>query len=106
VVVTVSVLFHGASATPLSALYGRAIEDHTYQEERESSAGGIFKGAAAETARIKPEQLSEMLENDAPPLVFDVRTRSQYEKDKSRIPGSVRVMLDQVEGQRIVAYCT
>jgi NhaP-type Na+/H+ or K+/H+ antiporter len=32
VVVTVSVLFHGASATPLSALYGQAVEDHTYQE--------------------------------------------------------------------------
>jgi NhaP-type Na+/H+ or K+/H+ antiporter len=121
VVVTVSVLFHGASATPLSTLYGRAVEDHTYQEERESSAGGIFEGAAAETARIKPEQLSEMLESDAPPLVLDVRTRSQYEKDKSRIPGSIRVMPDQVEewardreeerggqigGQRIVAYCT
>ena len=62
-----------------------------------------------------------MLESDAPPLVLDVRTRSQYEKDKSRIPGSLRVMPDQVEewardreeerggqieGQRIVAYCT
>jgi len=121
VVVTVSVLFHGASATPLSALYGRAVEGHTYQEERESGAGGIFEGAAAETARIKPEQLYEILESDDPPLVLDVRTRSQYEQDKSRIPGSIRVKSDgveewareqkdelgsQVERQRIVAYCT
>ena len=121
VVVTVSVLFHGASATPLSTLYGRAVESHTFQEERESGAGGIFEGAAAETARIKPEQLYEMLESDHPPLVLDVRTRSQYEQDKSRIPGSIRVRPDevegwarerqeerggQIEGQRIVAYCT
>jgi NhaP-type Na+/H+ or K+/H+ antiporter len=121
VVVTVSVLFHGASATPLSALYGRAVESHTFQEERESGAGGIFEGAAAETARTKPEQLYKMLESDDPPLVLDVRTRSQYEQDKSRIPGSIRVRPDEVEawarerteergdqseGQRIVAYCT
>jgi NhaP-type Na+/H+ and K+/H+ antiporter len=119
VVVTVSVLFHGASATPLSALYGRAAEANTLEEERES--GGIFEAAAVETVRIKPEQLSEMLESDDPPIVLDVRTRSQYEKDKTHIPGSVRVMPDQVEewardweeergsqveGQRIVAYCT
>jgi rhodanese-related sulfurtransferase len=53
--------------------------------------------------------------------VLDVRTRSQYEQDKSRIPGSIRVRPDeveewarerkeergdQIEGQRIVAYCT
>ena len=121
VVVTVSVLFHGASATPLSTLYGRAVESHTFQEERESGAGGIFEGAAAETARTKPEQLYKMLESDDPPLVLDVRTRSQYEQDKSRIPGSIRVRPDeveewarerkeergdQIEGQRIVAYCT
>jgi NhaP-type Na+/H+ or K+/H+ antiporter len=121
VVVTVSVLFHGASATPLSALYGRAVESHTFQEERESGAGGIFEGAAAETARTKPEQLYKMLESDDPPLVLDVRTRSRYEQDKSRIPGSIRVKpdeveewarerkeerSDQIEGQRIVAYCT
>src|ERR671916_1646455 len=121
VVVTVSVLVHGASATPLSDLYGRAVEANTLEEERESGAGGIFDGAAAETVRIKPEQLSDMLESDDPPIVLDVRTRSQYEKDRTQIPGSVRVNPDhveewtrdqkeergsQVEGQRIVAYCT
>ncbi|MCA1718465.1 MAG: cation:proton antiporter [Actinobacteria bacterium] len=120
-VVTVSVLLHGASATPLSALYGRAVEANTLEEEREGGAGGIFEAAAAETIRIKPEQLSDMLRSDDPPIVLDVRTRSQYEKDKTRIPGSIRVMPDQVEewardreeergsqveGQRILAYCT
>ena len=120
VVVTVSVIAHGASATPLSQAYGRAVENETHQEERDN-AGGIFNGDAGASIRIKPEGLAEMLKEDEPPVVLDVRTRSQYEQDKTRIPGSERVAPDQVEewvqereeaygsqveGQRIVAYCT
>ena len=120
VVVTVSVLAHGASATPLSRRYGEAVMRETYQEERDN-AGGIFEGAASDSIRIKPDQLHRMLEGDDPPVVLDVRTRSQYEQDHARIPGAVRLTPDQVdewarerqeeygsqvEGQRIVAYCT
>jgi rhodanese-related sulfurtransferase len=61
-----------------------------------------------------------MLQSEDPPIVLDVRTRSQYEQDPSRVPGAVRVAPDevdewarereasgsQIEGQRIVAYCT
>src|SRR5918998_53157 len=120
VVVTVSVLAHGASATPLSRRYGEAVMRETYQEERDN-AGGIFEGAASDSIRIKPDQLHRMLEGNDPPVVLDVRTRSQYEQDHARIPGAVRLAPDQVdewarerqeeygsqvEGQRIVAYCT
>ena len=120
VVVTVSVIAHGASATPLSQAYGRAVENDTHEEERDN-AGGIFEGDASGSIRIKPERLAGMLESEEPPIVLDVRTRSQYEQDKVRIPGSERVAPDQiedwvkdreeaygsqVEGQRIVAYCT
>ena len=120
VVVTVSVIAHGASATPLSQAYGRAVENDTHEEERDN-AGGIFEGDASGSVRIKPERLAEMLEEDEPPVILDVRTRSQYEQDKARIPGAERVAPDQiedwvqereeaygsqVEGQRIVAYCT
>lgn len=120
VVVTVSVVAHGASATPLSRLYGDAVMRATHEEEREN-AGGLFEGEASDSIRIKPEQLHLMLEGDDPPVVLDVRTRSQYERDHTRIPGAVRVAPDeveewvrereesqgsQVEGQRIVAYCT
>jgi sodium/hydrogen antiporter len=120
VVVTVSVIAHGASATPLSRLYGEAVMRATHEEERENVAG-IFEGDASESIRIKPDQLSRMLEGDNPPVVLDVRTRSQFEKDHTRIPGAVRVAPDevddwakewqetygsQVEGQRVVAYCT
>ena len=122
VVVTVSVVLHGASATPLSGVYGRAVEAATREEEREGAAAGIFEGAANETPRISPAELAGMLDGDDPPVVLDVRTRSQYEKDERQIPGAVRVRSDeveewarrwedehqgsQVEGQRVVAYCT
>ena len=122
VVVTVSVVFHGASATPLSALYGRAVERATLEEEREGGAGGLFEGAATGTPRVSPDELAAALEGDEAPLVLDVRTRSQYEEDRRLVPGAVRVRPDeveewarrwqdehkggQVEGQRIVAYCT
>jgi NhaP-type Na+/H+ or K+/H+ antiporter len=117
VVVTVSVVAHGASAT---RRYGEAVMRATYEEERDNAAG-IFEGAASESIRIGPEQLSEMLDGEDPPVVLDVRTRSQYEQDRSRVPGAVRVAPDeidawarereeeygsQVEGQRLVAYCT
>ena len=118
VVVTVSVVVHGASATPLSRRYGEAIMRETHEEERDDAAG-IFEGAASESIRISARQLSAMLEDEIPPVVLDVRTRSQYEQDHSRIPGAVRVAPDeidewareqehgsQVEGQRVVAYCT
>jgi predicted sulfurtransferase len=120
VVVSVSVVAHGASATPLSRRYGEALMRATHEEERDNAAG-IFEGAASESIRISPRRLSEMLDSEDPPVVLDVRTRSQYEQDRNRIPDAVRVAPDeiegwarereeesggQVEGQRVVAYCT
>jgi NhaP-type Na+/H+ or K+/H+ antiporter len=118
VVVTVSVVVHGASATPLSRRYGEAVMRETHEEERDDAAG-IFEGAASESIRISARQLSAMLEDENPPIVIDVRTRSQYEQDRSHIPGAIRVAPDevdewareqeqgsQIEDQRVVAYCT
>ena len=48
-IVTVSVVLHGASATPPSTLYGRAFERETFEEERESGSGGLFEGATSGT---------------------------------------------------------
>ena len=121
VVVTVSVVVHGATATPLSALYGRTVERMTLQEERESTAAGLFTHEEG-APRITPEELAERLEGPDPPLILDVRTRSQYERDATQIPGSVRVPPDQVQDwamryladhpdgephlRPIVTYCT
>jgi NhaP-type Na+/H+ or K+/H+ antiporter len=105
IVVTVSVVVHGASATPLSTLYVRAVERRTLQEEREGTAAGLFEGPAGETPRIKPEELAKEMEGTNPPVVLDVRTRSQYERDKTQIPGSVRVPTDRLEdwARRLIA---
>jgi rhodanese-related sulfurtransferase len=37
------------------------------------------------------------MESTHPPIILDVRTRSQYERDKTQIPNSVRVPTDRVE---------
>jgi hypothetical protein len=47
---------------------------------RESTAAGLF--ASSEGAhRISDVELARRLESADPPLVLDVRTRSQYERD-------------------------
>jgi NhaP-type Na+/H+ or K+/H+ antiporter len=114
VVVLVSVIAHGASATPLSAWYGRRVAQQTLAEEREATATGLFQPDASEPPRITPEELAARLMDANPPIVLDVRTRSQYDQDAGQIPGSVRVPPDQIEAwaakesraRSVVAYCT
>jgi NhaP-type Na+/H+ or K+/H+ antiporter len=113
-VVLVSVVLHGVSATPLSAWYGRRVAAKTLLEERESSAVGLFRRDMSGTPRITPADLATLMEGPNPPIVIDVRTRSQYDDDPGQIPGSVRVLPDQVEAwaadqdrkRAVVAYCT
>lgn len=116
VVVLVSVVAHGATATPLSSWYGRRVAraKQAAAEEREGTAGGLFAHEAGDVPRITVQELATRLEGESPPTVLDVRTRSQYEHDDARIPGSVRVLPDHVQAwaataQRdrlVVAYCT
>ena len=116
VVVLVSVVAHGASATPLSDWYGRRVaqSQQTLAEEREATAAGLFQSEATETPRITPEELAARLVGTHPPIVLDVRTRAQYDNDPGQIPGSIRVLPDQIEEwagkqsreRSIVAYCT
>jgi NhaP-type Na+/H+ or K+/H+ antiporter len=114
VVVTVSVIAHGASATPLSAWYGRRVAQETLAEEREATATGLFQHEATEIPRITPAELAARLEGPHPPIVLDVRSRAQYERDNGQIPGSIRILPDQVEAwaaeapreRSVVAYCT
>jgi sodium/hydrogen antiporter len=122
VVVLLSVLLHGVSATPASRWYGQYIS-RTRQptaEERESDAAGLFEGEAAEVPRVAPADLNAWMDEPMPPIILDVRTREQYAEDATRIPGSVRVPPDQVgewaertlhadpsaKLRRVVAYCT
>jgi NhaP-type Na+/H+ or K+/H+ antiporter len=114
VVVTVSVVAHGASATPLSAWYGRRVARRTLAEEREATATGLFEHEATEAPRLSPTELAARLEGAHPPIVLDVRSRAEYERDNGQIPGSIRVLPDQIEAwaaeapreRSVVTYCT
>ncbi len=116
VVVLLSVVAHGVSATPLSVWYGRRVARSvpTAPEERESTAAGLFEEEASDAPRITPEELARQLAGPEPPIVLDVRARAAYEEATGQIPGSVRVLPDHVvdwaEQQKptrpVVAYCT
>jgi NhaP-type Na+/H+ or K+/H+ antiporter len=125
VVVIVSVVLHGATATPLAALYGRHVARAAVvpAEERESTFVGLFEEDARPPLRIAPADLWQLREAAAAvgspgPTVLDVRARSSYEADGGQIPGSIRVLPDQVaewaaewrelhdRTRLVVAYCT
>lgn len=115
VVVVVSVLAHGISATPLSAWYARRVArtQQTFPEERAGDFPDLFEPEATEVPRVTPEQLAAQLASAQPPLVLDVRARAHYETDEGQIPGSLRVPTDQVpkwaasqtNKQPLVTYC-
>ena len=114
-VVVVSVIIHGATATPLSAWYGRRVAEaeQTLAEEREGTFTGLFEPEADGVPRITPAELAAQLASDNPPLLLDVRSRAHYDHDDGRIPGSVHVPPDLAEewianlkpGRPIVTYC-
>ena len=113
-VVVASVLAHGISATPVTTWYAHKVEAVTLAEEREDNASGLFAPHVDDVERMSVDELHDRLEADDPPLLLDVRSRSQYRRDAGTIPGSIRVMLDDVaewvEQQRekklVVLYCT
>ena len=113
IVVLASVTIHGATAIPFTMWYERRVQNETLTEERESTAADLL-GRDDQAARlITPSQLDELLDGPSPPIVLDVRSRSSYDRDGFRIPGSHRVLPDQVtewaadksKDRSIVAYC-
>ena len=114
IVVFASVIIHGGTALPAVAWYSSQAAREALSEEREGSASGLFEVSEADPTRTSVEELQLMLESDQPPIILDVRTRGDYLKDKSHIPGDVRVRpddavewsADQDKERAIVAYCT
>ena len=113
-VVVASILVHGISATPVTGWYARKVSAETLPEERSDSASGLFAVHPDDVPRISVDELHELLAEQDRPFVLDVRSRSQYRSDAATIPGSIRVMLDDIAeweaGQRekrlAVLYCT
>lgn len=114
VVVLVSVVLHGSTATPVSGWYGRKVAAEVLSEERFGTATGLFDRKEKDQERIGVDRLAEMLSGDDPPVVVDVRARSQHDRDPVQIPGSVRVLPDsvpewaseQLRNRPYVLYCT
>jgi sodium/hydrogen antiporter len=114
VVVLVSVVAHGVTATPFSSWYARKASQETLVEERAGTAAELFTQSPDDVPRVTPAGLAERLAGPHPPLILDVRSRSEYNRDGVRIPGSVRVLPDQVtewaadrlRDQPFVLYCT
>ena len=113
-VVLVSVVAHGVTATPFSGWYARNVSQETLAEERASTAAELFAPRPDDIARVTPAELAQRLAGLNPPVVLDVRSRSEYARDGVRIPGSIRVLPDQVtewaadrlRDQPYVLYCT
>ena len=118
VVVTVSVVLHGVTATPLTAAYARRVARETLSEERASSARDLLLSGATRIDGPPIMEVSDLLarmKSGKAPVILDVRSRSSYEKDPNGgIPGGIRVPADEVENwaakrardDAIVAYCT
>jgi sodium/hydrogen antiporter len=114
VVVLVSVVAHGVTATPFSRWYARRASQETLAEERAGTAAELFTPGPDDIGRVSPAELAQRLAGPNPPVVLDVRSRSEYARDGVRIPGSVRVLPDQVSewaadrlrDQPYVLYCT
>jgi 3-mercaptopyruvate sulfurtransferase SseA len=112
--VLVSVVAHGVTATPFSSWYAGKISEQTLAEERAGTAAELFTQRPDDVPRVTPAQLVDRLGEPHPPLILDVRSRSEYQRDGVRIPGSIRVLADQVtewaadrlRDQPYVLYCT
>lgn len=116
-VVVVSVVLHGVSATPVSAWYARRVAAETLEEERESTFASLFEdfdAAEDPIQRVTPAELDALMTSESPPILLDVRSRHHYETDAGSIPGGVRVLPDQIQDwaaqapkdRLVIAYCT
>jgi hypothetical protein len=94
--------------------YGRAAAAESLAEERESTVAGLLEESTGDVRSVTPEELVGLLSQPNPPTVLDVRTRSSHERDGSVIPGSARVVPDQIvewaadcaAEELVVSYCS
>ena len=116
VVVLASIVLLGASATPLAAWYGRKARRAALPEETLADAGLLLHAGgnpAAAVERMLPIDLKRRLDENAPTTILDVRRLSAFDGDGRRIPGALRMTVDEIpsrlaeipKGPPIVLYC-
>ena len=65
-------------------------------------------------ARITPTQLRDLIDAGKAPVIVDVRNRAAAQRDPRRIPGAVRLLIEEIDAsveqlppdREIVLYCT
>ena len=116
VVVLASIVFHGMSATPVSAWYGRRVRLTDLPEETLGDAGALLHAGTrhgGEAPRMLPGDLRDRLDNAELTTVIDVRRLAAYETSGRRIPSAIRMTLDEIpgrlaaipQGPPVVLYC-
>jgi NhaP-type Na+/H+ or K+/H+ antiporter len=97
-VVIASVVLHGTTATPLAAWYGRRARAAQLPEETLVDAGSLFHldGDVRPVPRTTVAALRRMLDDGEPVTVVDVRRWQPFEASGRRIPGSLRIPIDDI----------
>lgn len=101
VVVVISIIIHGGSATPLLAWYGKSVREQRLPEETAIDAGRLLNAdgarmTEANVPRITPSDLLRMIEEKAPMTIVDVRRAAHWASSGQRIPGSFRLPIDEL----------
>jgi NhaP-type Na+/H+ or K+/H+ antiporter len=101
VVVLVSILAHGVSATPLLAWYGRRLRQADLPEEVAADAGTLLNAGDGrlreqDVPRLSPAALKGMLDAGEPVTIVDIRRDAAYDGSGRRIPGSIRIPIDDL----------
>jgi NhaP-type Na+/H+ or K+/H+ antiporter len=116
VVVLASIILHGTTATPVAKWYGRRARRAALPEETLADAGLLLHAGgkpAAAVARMLPLDLAHRLDEGEPTTVLDVRRLAAVAADPRRIPGALRMTVDEIpsrldeipKGPPVVLYC-
>lgn len=101
VVVVLSMLVHGASATPVLSWYGRSLRLHDAPEETAMDAAVLLHigepvSRPDAVPRMSVGTLNARLQAGSPATVVDVRRESAYDESGLMIPGSLRIPIDEL----------
>jgi NhaP-type Na+/H+ or K+/H+ antiporter/rhodanese-related sulfurtransferase len=101
VVVAISIVVHGSSATPFLAWYGKSVRDGRLPEETAIDAGRLLNAdgermTEASVPRMAPADLLRLIEEKTPVTIVDVRRAAHWASSGQRIPGSFRLPVDEL----------